>query len=246
MKRNRRAGVEDRWTKTVRDDEGNTQTVPSASDGKGMRWRARYVDDRGREHGKAFARKADAMRWLDKQTAAIVFGTHVAPRDAQLTVEQWCDMWIDGYKVNRESTVRQARTHIRQIVAEFGDVPLSAVRPSQVKAWVAKLQRDMEPSYVYALHSRLSQVLSDAVHDGVLGRNPCSRRTAPPMGKQKPYVATTEQVWAIHDAMPDHLRVAVLLGAFAGLRVADASALRVRDVDFIHSGSGAPSTAVAG
>jgi hypothetical protein len=34
MKRNRRAGVEDRWTKTVRDEQGNTQTVPSANDGK--------------------------------------------------------------------------------------------------------------------------------------------------------------------------------------------------------------------
>jgi hypothetical protein len=104
-------------------------------------------------------------------------------------------MWLKGYAVNRESTVRQARTHIGQVVAEFGHMPLSAVRPSEVKAWVAKLQADQfEASYVYALHSRFSQVLSDAVHDGVLGRNPCSRRTSPPMGKQKPYVATTEQV----------------------------------------------------
>jgi integrase len=48
------------------------------------------------------------------------------------------------------------------------------------------------------------------------------------------YVATTGQVWAIHDAMPDHLRAAVLLGAFAGLRVAEVSGLRVADVDFIR------------
>jgi integrase len=54
------------------------------------------------------------------------------------------------------------------------------------------------------------------------------------MGKPKVYVATTEQVWAIHDAVPDHLRVAVLLGAFAGLRVAEVAALRVSDVDFIR------------
>ena len=111
-------------------------------------------------------------------------------------------------------------------------MPLSALRPSQVKAWLAELQREHEPSYVHALHSRLSQICSDAVHDGVLGRNPCSRRTAPPMGRPKLYLATTEQVWAIHDAMPEHLRVAVLLGAFAGLRIAEVSGLRVADVDF--------------
>lgn len=40
-------------------------------------------------------------------------------------------------------------------------------------------------------------------------------------------MATTEQVWSLHDAFPEHLRPAVLLGAFAGLRVAEASALRV-------------------
>ena len=32
--------------------------------------------------------------------------------------------------------------------------------------------------------------------------------------------------------MPEHLRVAVLLGAFAGLRIAEVSGLRVSDVDF--------------
>jgi integrase len=235
QKRNRRAGIEDRWRKTVYDSDGNAQTVPSARDGKGSRWMARYVDDRGREHSRSFPRKADAQRWLDSQTAAVVSGTHVAPRDAQLTVQQWCDLWIEGYQIHRPSTVRSAQIHIRQIVDEFGGMSLSAVRPSQIKAWVAQLQADgRQASYIYRLHSRLSQIMSDAVNDGVLGRNPCSRRTSPPMGRPKMYVATTEQVWAIHDALPDHLRVAVLLGAFAGLRISEACGLRVTDVDFIR------------
>ena len=41
-------------------------------------------------------------------------------------------------------------------------------------------------------------------------------------------------VWALHDAMPEHLRAAVLLGAFAGLRLAEACGLRVADVDFMR------------
>lgn len=78
QRRNRRSGVEDRWTKTVRDEAGNETRIPSAAHGKGKRWRARYVDDRGQEHAKGFARKADAQTWLDAQTAALVGGTHVA------------------------------------------------------------------------------------------------------------------------------------------------------------------------
>jgi integrase len=52
--------------------------------------------------------------------------------------------------------------------------------------------------------------------------------------KQRPYVATTEQVWALLDAMPEHLRPAILLGAFVGLRVAEACGLRACDVDFMR------------
>jgi hypothetical protein len=64
--------------------------------------------------------------------------------------------------------------------------------------------------------------------------SPCSRRTSPGAGKQRPYVATTAQVWALHDAMPQRLRAAIMLGAFAGLRCAEACGLRVGDVDFMR------------
>lgn len=131
--------------------------------------------------------------------------------------------------------MRQARVHIARIVEAFGDMPLSAVRPSHVKAWTARLTGDgHEPSYVYALHARLAQILADAVHDGIMPRSPCSRRTSPGQGRQRPYVATTEQVWALHDAMSDRYRAAVLLGAFVGLRTGEACGLRVADVDFMR------------
>ncbi len=52
------------------------------------------------------------------------------------------------------------------------------------------------------------------------------------MGKQRPYLAITEQVWALYDAVPAGVRPAILLGAHAGLRLAEAAALRVEDVDF--------------
>src|ERR1700729_2637679 len=69
MRRNRRAGVGDRWTKTIRDEHGNTRTEQSASYGKGSRWRARYVDANGTEHAIGFGRKTDAQAWLDKQVS---------------------------------------------------------------------------------------------------------------------------------------------------------------------------------
>ncbi|WP_231924914.1 MULTISPECIES: site-specific integrase [unclassified Microbacterium] len=41
-------------------------------------------------------------------------------------------------------------------------------------------------------------------------------------------------MWAPHDALPEHFRPVALLGAFAGLRVAEIAALRTVDVDFMR------------
>ena len=93
MKRNRRAGVEDRWTKTVRDEHGNTQKVPSAAHGKGLRWRARYVGPDGKERAKHFARKKDAQAWVDGEVTTKI-GTHT---------------WVDP-SLSREAIHRDGRS----------------------------------------------------------------------------------------------------------------------------------------
>ena len=158
--RKQRAGVEDRWRK--RDG------TPSAVDGQVTRWRARYVDDAGREHTRAFDRKVDAQRWLAGVSASIVRGDYIDPKLARMTVDAWCELWLSGYRTRRKSTVRQAEVHLKIIKQAFGVMPLSAVKPSQVKAWTSQLKAEgRADSYVYALHSRLSQLMNDAVHDGV-------------------------------------------------------------------------------
>ena len=157
------------------------------------KWRARYRDEAGKEHSRHFDRKIDAQHWIDEQTSRLLTGTHVAPRHARLTVGEWCDTWLEGYRGNRDSTVRQAETHIKRIKDGFGMMLLGSVRPSHVRTWCAQLAGDgMGNSY--ALHARLAQIFADAVHDGLVARSPCSRRTSPPAGKQRPYVCTTEQM----------------------------------------------------
>jgi integrase len=198
-------------------------------------WRARYRDDAGKEHARHFARKVDGQQWLDTVTASLIAGTYVDPKTARTTVEKWCETWLEGYLTRRPGTVKMARVHIKLINEEFGTLPLLAVRPSMVKAWTAKMTTDARAkSYVYAVYRRFAQIMGDAAHDGIIPRSPCSRKTSPGAGEQRPYVATTEQMWALHDAMPEHLRAAVLLGAFAGLRTSETCALRVSDVDFMR------------
>ncbi|MCX4095348.1 tyrosine-type recombinase/integrase [Nocardia sp. alder85J] len=233
-RRNRRAGVEDLWFKSERREDGTTKKVPTQLHEKGKRWRARYVDDAGQEHTKRFTKKAEAETWLTGQMASVIQGTHVAPKDARATVGEWADTWLGTY-IARPRTVTVTKSQVTVIKADIGHVQMAQLRPSTVKAWVARLNaRGHEPSYVHALHARLSQVLGDAVRDGMLARNPCSKHTSPPAGKPKVYCATTAQVWAVHDAMPECMRSAVLLGAFAGLRISEVGGLRREDVDFMR------------
>lgn len=206
-------------------------------------WRARFRCDgcerhggRRMEHTQHFARKADGTKWLEREMAKLDRGEWTDTRNAKMTLATWCDTWLEGYAVKKPSTVKQARTHVAKIKAGLGDRRLAQLMPPRIKAWTTSLaEGGAEPSYVYALHWRLSQILTDAVADGLLARNPCSRRTAPPAGKQRAFIATTDQMWALHDAMPDHLRPTILLGAFAGLRVAEVCGLRVGDVDFLRA-----------
>lgn len=206
-------------------------SIHKRPDGK---YRARYRDPVGKEYSKHFRRKVDAQAWLDENTAKLVTGMWVPPARQKLTVGEWCYIWLDGYATTKPSSLRQARTHVKTIKADLGDQRLTELKPSEVRAWTVQLQARYAPSTTYAVYRRLAQVMGDAVHDGLIPRSPCSRRTSPGQGRQRPYVATTAQVWALYDAFPAHLTPAVLLGAFAGLQVAEAAALRVSDVDFMR------------
>lgn len=228
----RRPVVVDRW---YRLDKTTGERVATAAHGERLRWRARYVDPRGKDVSRRFARKVDAEQWLDSQVSGVVRGDYTSPANARMTVREWCERWLVGYGTRRESTVRQARVHLRLIDRHLGHLPLAEVTPSVVRGFMTALKAGgLSTSYVYAVHRRLSQVLADAVHDGVLARNPCSRRTSPGAAEARPYVATTAQVWALHDAVPAMIRPAILLGAFAGLRTAEACGLRASDVDFMR------------
>lgn len=197
-------------------------------------WRAQYTGPDGKQHTHHAATKRAAEQWLEQQSTKIHTGSWVAPKAAGTTVDEWAVVWLEAYRTRKPSTVRQAEVHLAKIRAAFGTRRLDSIRPTEVRAWLVKLALEHEPSYVYALHRRLGQLYTDAIHDGLVSKSPVSRRTAPKQGGQRAYVATTDQVWALYEAMGERYRPAVLLAAFAGLRLGEVCGLRVSDVDFMR------------
>ncbi|MEK8228735.1 helix-turn-helix transcriptional regulator [Oerskovia sp. M15] len=175
-------------------------------------WRARYRDADDKEHARHFPRQTDAKAWLDEVTASIVTGTYQDPAKAKITVGSGVTggSWVRGQQGVHGPPGTHARREDQGGPGEAS--PASGEVLGRALLGGVLAADNVAPSYVYALHARLAQIMTDAVHDGLIARSPCSRRTSPKAGAQRSFIATTAQVWELHDAMPVELRAAVLLG----------------------------------
>jgi integrase len=79
---------------------------------------------------------------------------------------------------------------------------------------------------VQLTHQAASRVLRQAVEDSLIPANPASRVKTPSTERRAIRILSVEQVEALADAFDPRYRVMVLLGAYAGLRFGEASALR--------------------
>ncbi|WOC12567.1 tyrosine-type recombinase/integrase [Gordonia sp. MP11Mi] len=232
QRRNRRAGVEDRWRKA----DGS----PSANDGKGMRWRARYVDDAAREHSKAFARKVDAQAWLNEITSTIVTGTYVAPGAGNVTIEQMHEQWLgtQGHVKKSTRATRESAWSVH-VSVRWSDVRLVDVQTSAVRAWVAELATDQparKASSAATIENALGvlrMVCALGVEDRRIPRNPCDGVKAPRrQHSDRAYLSHQEVDELARTVSRDGLVIRFL--AYTGLRYGEMAALRVQDFDMLR------------
>jgi integrase len=240
MKRNRRAGVEDRWTRTVKDADGTARQVPSAAHGQGSRWRARYVDEQGREHAKGFGRKVDAQRWIDGQVSDQVTGTWTDPKLSGETFGVIAERWFATKATRAPKTVAGYRSLLDTLVLpRWKDVPLREVTFEDLQQWVTGLSvngsfkaegKGLSASRVIQAHQVVSQVLRYAVRAKHLPASPAE-------GIELPRKPETEQRYLTHEQLhrlavaSGRFRTFVLVLGYTGLRFGEAAALRVGDVD---------------
>lgn len=224
QRRNRRAGVEDRWKKA--------DGTPSANASRGKRWRARYVADDGREHTKAFAHKNDAKRWLDEVTAAVVTGQYVDPKAGQVTFREYAERWRK-IQAQRPSSQAHIETMLRRhVYPALGDRYLTSILPSDVQAWIKGLE--LAPATVGVVHGIVSTVMKSAIRDRRIASNPCNGTKLPKVQRQQVVPLTTEQVEAVRAALPKELQALVTLAAGTGMRQGECFGLTVDRVRFLE------------
>lgn len=55
----------------------------------------------------------------------------------------------------------------------FGDRPLGSIRPSEVQAWVRRLEQELAPSTIGVVYSFVVGIFRSAVRDRLLAVSPC-------------------------------------------------------------------------
>ena len=236
MKRNRRAGIEDRWTKTIRDQNGMTTRVPSARHGRGLRWLARWVDAEGVEQTKSFDKKTIAQRWLDTEvTARLATGTYVPPRAGRLTVGEMYELWSGAQAhISPKTAATRRSAWDSRVGPQWGALVVADVRTATVRGWVAQMVNEgVGTPTIENAFGVLRQVLGAAVEESRIPRNPCVGVKLPKRKHADRGYLSHAQVMALADTV-ERQGEAVRFLAYTGLRWGEMAALRVQDFDMLR------------
>ncbi len=209
---------------------GTMASIAKRPNGK---WRARYRDQAGKEHAAHFTRKIDAQRWLDENTASIVSGRWVDPKAGQVTFSAYFEGWVKR-QVWVQASVESSRRAVES--TPFKDEPMRAILHSDVEGWVKAMSATKAPSTIKKNVTHVRQVFRAAVRDKVIAEDPAEGVVLPRQRRRGSGVEipTPDEVRRLLAAADPAFRPFVALCAFAGLRKAEASAVKVEDVDFLR------------
>lgn len=118
----------------------------------------------------------------------------------------------------------------------FADVPLKSIRRSHVESWVKRMDAaGLAPGTIKTRFNNVRAVFKAAHRDRIIGTDP-TEGVALPRGRRTELAMTIpspESVDRLVAAADDWSRPFVGLCAFAGLRLGEAAALQIGDVNFL-------------
>ena len=158
-------------------------------------------------------------------------------RIASYFVREYAENWLErSYPNIAPSTKKGLKIHLHTLTNSIGDLPVSSVKPSDIKAIYSSHYNGLSNSYIKAAKQLYSSLFDSAVADGLILSNPARDRTAKPhKGTVGGHRAITpqERQW-IETLCTEHRAHPVAMAMlFSGIRPQEAKALNIdKDVDF--------------
>jgi integrase len=208
------------------------------------RWQARYqtVDGRRITARETFPTKTDASLWLDRNRADRASGLRFDPRAGEIRLgdysEEWLAQRVGIAKRTREIYASQLRLHILPMIDDgvpaLGMVKLVDLTPALVRAWYRALQGQSSHSVAAKGYTRLRQILTQAVNEDRILKNPCRIEGGGVERHSEQRFASLEELYALAAEVPTRYRGLVLMAGLAGLRQGELFALRRGDVNLAN------------
>jgi integrase len=161
-------------------------------------------------------------------------GNWIDPRLASLPFEPFALHWLSERPDLQPRTLELYRSLLRcHLLPEFGELPLGRISPSAVRSWNAALARS-HPVTAAKAYRLLNAMLTSAVADELIVRNPCVVKGASQERSPERPMLSIAEVDALAAAIPEPWRTAVELAAWCHLRLGEVLGLERRDIDILH------------
>jgi integrase len=197
-------------------------------------WQAGYNAADGCQHTKTFSKKGDAQRWMTDMEARKAKGDWTNPALSRQQFGEVAKQWRKT-AVFRDTTGDRVDSVLKNhVLPHFERMPIGAVRPSQVQAWVKDRSLVMAPASLEVAYRYLGAIFRMAMKDGMIHRSPCVDIKLPEVVRPRVKPPTTEQVLALHESMPARYRCLVLVGAGTGLRQGEVFGLTLPNVQMLQ------------
>lgn len=218
---------------------GKIRRLPS------KRFQASYVGPDLERHPapQTFTTRADAETWLITERQLMNTPEWRPPKERRaarrqgLTLAEYASDALTrrrtrGRPLRPRTLVLYRSLLTEHILPELGDVPMHTFTPDDVSRWYDRMDPAKETSRAHS-YALLKSLFTQAIAEGHLRTaNPCTIRGAGVTRRKRDIrPATLDELTAIVEAMPDRLRLLILLCAWCGLRYGEVAMIRRADVD---------------
>lgn len=199
----------------------------------GHTWRARYISPaNAKEYTRHFTTKREAEDWLDSETARLVTGEWIDPASGAMTFRSFylgyadLQLWKPGTRSSAD---------LAALSTPFADKPIRAITTLHIQAWVKRMDANLAPTTIKTRFTHVRATFRAAVLAKEISADPTAGVKLPARRKQSAamQIPEPEQVALMLRASSDKWRPLFAVCAFAGLRLGEAAALQVEDVDFL-------------
>jgi integrase len=195
------------------------------------RWQALFWKDERVQSAGTFATKADAQAFLSALETDLRRGKWIDPRGGEITICDYANDWLTQRTDLAERTVELYR-HVldKHVLVSLGTSTLSGLTPTKIRSWHASIAND-HPATASKAYRLLSSIMRTAVADGIILSSPCKVEGAGAEHAAERPIASAEEAALLAQAMPEHLRIVVLLATWCQMRRGEILGLRRMDVD---------------